>query len=177
MTMPHHAGQDDRVPAAAGPALATDPDVDLHDAGQRREFGDHPAMLLATIATGGALGALARAGVGTALTHPAGSFAWSTFLINVTGCFVLGAVMVVVTELTTPHRLVRPFLGVGMLGGYTTFSTSILDFHQMVSAGAARTGLAYLAGMLMTGLAAVYLGSATGRMLGRVLRRGGVRRR
>jgi CrcB protein len=46
----------------------------------------------------------------------------------------MGALMVTITELTSPHRLVRPFLGVGVLGGYTTFSTYCVNLQQMLAA-------------------------------------------
>ena len=65
---------------------------------------------------------------------------WATFLINVSGCALIGVLMVTITELTSPHRLVRPLLGLGVLGGYTTFSTYSVEIHQMLAVG--RPGLA-----------------------------------
>jgi CrcB protein len=76
----------------------------------------------------------------------------------VSGCFLIGILTVLVTEVGTAHHLVRPFLGVGVLGGYTTFSTYAGDVQQLVTAGAARTGLLYLAGTLVAALAAVSAG-------------------
>ncbi len=66
--------------------------------------------------------------------------------------------MVLITEAWTAHRLVRPFLGVGVLGGFTTFSTYAVEVQQAVAAGAVRTGLLYLAGTLVAALVAVRLG-------------------
>lgn len=111
--------------------------------------------VLAAIAAGGAIGALARYGLATAWPHLPGDFPWATFVTNVSGCFLIGVLMVLITEVFTPHHLVRPFLGVGVLGGYTTFSTYAGDVEQLVAGGSPRVGLVYLAGTLLTALAAV----------------------
>lgn len=86
--------------------------------------------VLAAVALGGVIGACARYGVG--LLRPLGplAFPWSTLLVNVAGCAAMGVLMVLVTEVLTPHRLVRPFLGTGVLGGFTTFSTYAVDVHR-----------------------------------------------
>src|SRR5439155_22545212 len=75
-----------------------------------------------------------------------------------------GVLMVLITEVWAAHRLLRPFLGVGVLGGYTTFSTYSVDIQQLVAAGAARAALAYLAGTLVAALAARYAGIALTRL-------------
>lgn len=93
------------------------------------------ADVLAVIAAGGAIGAEARFGVGRLLPHPDGAWPWSTLLVNVSGCVLIGVLMVVITELTEAHRLVRPFLGVGVLGGYTTFSTATVETLAQLVAG------------------------------------------
>jgi CrcB protein len=72
--------------------------------------------------------------------------------------------MVLITEVWAAHRLLRPFLGTGVLGGYTTFSTYTVDTQQLVAAGAARTGLLYLAGTLVGALAAGYAGISLTRL-------------
>jgi fluoride exporter len=142
----------------------TDPDVDLHVAGQRRELAQQPWTVLAAISAGGMLGALARYGLATAWPHTLGGFPWATFVTNVSGCLLIGVLMVAITEVWTVHRLVRPFLGVGVLGGYTTFSTAIVDVQQLVAAGAARTALLYLFGTLATAVAAVAAGVGVTRL-------------
>ncbi len=53
--------------------------------------------------------------------------------------------MVLLLELTSPHRLARPFLGVGVLGGYTTYSTFAVDVERLVLAHRPLTALAYVA--------------------------------
>ncbi|UBU09147.1 fluoride efflux transporter CrcB [Nonomuraea gerenzanensis] len=132
-----------------------DPDVDLHVPAQRAE---PLGPVLAAIAAGGALGALARFGAQTALPNGPADFPWATFLVNVSGCLLIGVLMVVITEVRRAHRLVRPFLGVGVLGGYTTFSTYAVDVRRAVAAGAPVTGLVYLAATMLAALAAVAAG-------------------
>ncbi|GAA3557244.1 hypothetical protein GCM10022419_042390 [Nonomuraea rosea] len=124
--------------------------------------GDRPreplAPVLAVIAAGGALGALARHGAQAALPAGPADFPWATFWVNVSGCLLIAVLMVVITEVRRAHRLVRPFLGVGVLGGYTTFSTYAVDVQRLATAGRAVTGLLYLAGTLVAALAAVAAG-------------------
>ena len=104
------------------------------------------------------MGALGRYALAGAWPHQPGHFPWATFVTNVSGCFLIGILMVLITEVWAAHRLLRPFLGVGVLGGFTTFSTYTGDVQQMVAAGAARAALLYLAGTLIAALAAVYAG-------------------
>ena len=125
--------------------------------------------MLGTIAIGGAVGALGRYGLATAWPHAPRHFPWATFVTNVSGCFLIGVLMVLINEVWSAHRLVRPFLGVGVLGGYTTFSTYIGEVQQLVTSGAARSGLLYLIGTPLAALAAVHLGLTVTR---RTTRRG-----
>lgn len=99
--------------------------------------------MLGAIAAGGVVGAEARYGLGLWLPHSAGAWPWSTLLINLSGCFLIGVLMVVVTELVSAHHLVRPFLGVGVLGGYTTFSTATVDTLTLLDAGRPLVALGY----------------------------------
>jgi fluoride exporter len=140
-----------------GPA-PVDSDVDLHVPAERAELTPSPLPVLGAISAGGVIGALARYSLSEAWPHPAASFPWSTFVINVTGCFLIGILMVIVTEVVPHRRLVRPFLGVGVLGGYTTFSTYIVDIHKAATAGAPWTALLYLASTLVAAVFAVWLG-------------------
>src|SRR4029079_17722304 len=117
----------------------------------------HTAVVLA-VAAGGCLGAEARWALAEALPHDAGQLPWSTLLANVVGCFLIGVLMVLVTERWPHRRLARPFLGTGILGGFTTFSTYVVDTRAL--AAAHRPGLAavYLVGTLVVGLFAVVAG-------------------
>lgn len=114
--------------------------------------------VLAVISAGGVVGALARYGLGVTSGDRPGDFAWTTFGVNVSGCLLIGVLMVLITDVWPTRRLLRPFLGTGVLGGYTTFSTYVVDVQQLLDAGAPRTALAYLAGTLLAALAAVYVG-------------------
>jgi CrcB protein len=79
----------------------------------------------------------------------------------------MGALMVVVLELARPGRYLRPFLGVGVLGGYTTFSTFMLDLHGLADGGHALTAAAYVAGSLAAGLGAIRVGALAARLASR----------
>jgi CrcB protein len=114
--------------------------------------------VLGVISAGGAIGALARYGIGYAFPAAPTGFPWATFVVNVSGCLLIGVLMVLVTEVWTGRPLVRPFLGVGVLGGFTTFSTYAVDIQRLVNGGAAVTALGYLSATVAAALAAVYLG-------------------
>ena len=126
-----------------------------------------PWPTLGVIAVGGAIGALARQGLWTAFPHRAATFDWTTLAINAGGCALIGALMTVVTEVRHVHRLAGPFLAVGVLGGFTTFSTYIVEAQQEITAGAPVTGLAYLAATLAAAMLAVYTGVTVTRLLAR----------
>ncbi|MEU8518056.1 CrcB family protein [Streptomyces sp. NBC_01216] len=116
------------------------------------------------VAAGGALGAAARYGAMLAWPTPSGAFPWTTFTVNAVGCAAIGALVVLVTETgTTAHPLVRPFLGTGVLGGFTTFSAYALDTQRLLSAGETARGLAYLAATVPATLAAVWAATAATR--------------
>ncbi|MEU6678470.1 fluoride efflux transporter CrcB [Streptomyces sp. NPDC046925] len=120
-----------------------------------RESGVWPVV--AVVAVGGAIGASARYGASLLWPTAPGAFPTTTLLVNVVGCAVMGAFMVILTEvMRTPHRLLRPFFGTGVLGGFTTFSTYAMDIERLVKDGHARTGLAYLGLTLLAALAAVW---------------------
>ena len=140
------------------PGPPVDPDVDLHVPEQRAELRRAPWATLGAISAGGVLGALARFGLSSAFPYGPAEFPWPVFWVNVSGCLLIGVLMVLVTEVLRAHRLVRPFLGVGVLGGYTTFSTYAVDVQRAVEHGAPRVGLAYLAVTLVAALAAVLAG-------------------
>jgi CrcB protein len=123
--------------------------------------------VLAVVAAGGVLGALARYGLGVAFPLQARHFPWTTFAVNVSGCLLIGVLVVLVTEVWAAHRLLRPFLGTGLLGGYTTFSTYEVDVRDLVVDRAPATAAAYLAGTLAAALLATYLGVLVTRALTR----------
>lgn len=144
-----------------------DPDVDLTVPAQRREIVAHPGAVLAAIAVGGAVGAEARYALALVWPHGPGAWPWATLLTNVSGCLLIGVLMVLITERYRAHPLTRPLLGVGFLGGYTTFSTYAVD--AVGAAGAGRPGLAaaYVVVTPLLALAAARLGIAATRRLTR----------
>ncbi|HJQ44784.1 MAG TPA: fluoride efflux transporter CrcB [Amycolatopsis sp.] len=123
----------------------------------RRVARSH-APVAAVIAIGGGLGALARYGLALELPTRPGQFPWGTFITNIAGCFLIGVLMVLVTAVWSAHRLVRPFLGVGFLGGFTTFSTYAVEARGLLQPGEVLVAFAYLGGTLVGAMGAVILG-------------------
>lgn len=124
--------------------------------------------LLGVIAAGGAVGSLGRYAVGLVLPHPSGGLPWSTLAVNVSGCLAMGLLVVWVLSMEEPHPWLRPFLGVGVLGGWTTFSGYTLDIHALTGAGRGALALTYLVASLVVGLVAVGVGVSVGeRVFGR----------
>jgi CrcB protein len=132
----------------------------------RRPRSWDPAVL-AMIAAGGVLGAEARYGMSVLIPYQPGQWPWAIWLVNISGCFLIGVLMVIMTELSSPHRLVRPFLGVGVLGGYTTFSTYAVEVLQLHDAGRTAEALGYLAVTPVVAVVACAAGTAATRILWR----------
>jgi CrcB protein len=125
-----------------------------------------------TVGVGGALGSVARYALAAA--WPADGLPWATFVTNVGGCLLIGVLMVLIVEVWVAHRLVRPFLGVGVLGGFTTFSTYTVQTQQLLQADRALLALGYLLGAMVAALLAVQLGIVLARLVTRRrIRRGG----
>lgn len=135
-----------------------DPDIDLRFPSQRRELTQSHGVVLAVIALGGGLGALARYGLAELVPTPPGHFPWSTFSTNVAGCFLIGVLMVLITEVWSAHPLTRPFLGVGFLGGFTTFSTYAIETRGLLQPGIVGVAVGYLAGTAVCAMLAVIAG-------------------
>ncbi len=108
--------------------------------------------VIAAVAVGGVAGAEARYVLAVAFPQTPGDWPWTTFWINVTGCVLIGVLLTVLSELTSPHPLLRPLLGVGVLGGYTTFSTWSVEAVGLVAAGHPGVASAYV---VVTPVAAV----------------------
>jgi CrcB protein len=123
-----------------------------------------PWDVLGAVALGGVIGASARYGISLAWPASAAGFPWAIFVVNASGCALIGALMVVIVERGTAHRLARPFFGTGVLGGYTTFSTYAVDVTRLIQAGAARTALAYLVATPITALLAAWIGTVLARL-------------
>ena len=112
------------------------------------------------VAVGGVLGVLARYGIGRATLHHE-SLLWSTVAVNIAGSFLLGL-------LVAGHwfgRDLREGLGVGFLGGFTTFSTFSVQAVLEVDAGEPGRAIAYVLASVVGGLVAATAGYALGRRL------------
>jgi len=118
------------------------------------------------ISIGAVLGANARYLIGGWVADRLGaSFPYGTLLINLTGSFLLGMILAIVSQRASAPIWVRTGLAVGLIGSYTTFSTFGAETYSMLSAGslllAALNILASVAGSLV----AVYLGMQVGRLI------------
>ena len=142
-----------------------DDDVDLPDPRRRRDLAEYGRWVLLVIAAGGVVGAELRYGVGVLLPSGSRSFPWATVLVNVTGGFGIGVLMTVLGRSARPHPLLRPFLGVGILGGFTTFSTYSTDTFRLIDVGRPVLALGYAALTLFAALAATVAGMVVGSAL------------
>jgi fluoride exporter len=140
--------------------------------GGRTKGGRRPAEpwgRVVAIAIGGAVGTLARYGTSRAVPAATLGFPWPTFLVNVTGSMLLGLVVTLLVERWPPTRFLRPFVAIGFCGGFTTFSTMVVEAAQRGQHGRAGLAAAYLVVSLAAGLvaAAVGIGLARGQFLPR----------
>jgi CrcB protein len=118
------------------------------------------------VALGGALGASARYSIDHFIEERVSSvFPWATFLINVSGCLLIG---ILTEQLVDRHHLpawIRVGVIVGVIGGYTTFSTFDQEAFTLIESRDYFVTLAYLVGSVTVGLLAVWAGTALGRAL------------
>lgn len=117
-----------------------------------------PGTLLALVALGGAVGALGRHGLSVALPTDPGALPLATLLTNLSGCLALGLLV----GRQPPTSWLRPFLGTGVLGGFTTFSAFALETDRLLLA-APLVAVAYVAASLVGGLVLTAAGLRWGR--------------
>ncbi len=129
-----------------------DPDVDLHVPGQRSELARHPAAVLGAIAA--AVGAPLRYLADRAVQrrHDS-SFPWGTFLVNVVGCLVLGAVAG-----ASPSPGAVALVGTGFCGALTTYSAFGWEVLRLAETGIRWTAVGYVLASTAAGLAAAAVG-------------------
>lgn len=130
--------------------------------------GRAPVEVIGAVAVGGALGAAARYGLAVLWPTAPTGLPWATLTTNVVGCALLGALMQTIAVRIAPHRLLRPFLGTGVLGGFTTFSTYAVETRHLFAIGKVWLAGGYAFGTLAAALSAVWLGRW---VAARVLRR------
>jgi CrcB protein len=117
------------------------------------------------IGVAGALGALARYGLEGWVSRRAGSFPWGTFVVNVSGSFVLGLLVTLLGERFAVAPWLRASLTIGFLGAYMTFSTLSLESYRLLESRSYALAGANLAGSLTAGLLALYGGVVLGRAI------------
>jgi len=118
------------------------------------------------VAAGGALGALARYVVDRSIEARAfGLFPSSTFTINLSGCFVVGAVVAALVDRHHTPEWLRLGLVMGVLGGYTTFSTFGQETLDLIEEGRLAVAVTYAVASVAIGVAAVFAGSRLGRLV------------
>lgn len=115
-------------------------------------------VIVVALGCGGVVGAVVRYAVSLAIPTPVNHFPWSTFLINVSGSAILGFILVLLIEQFPRGRLVRPLVGSGVIGAYTTFSTLEVDTLLLFRGHQFGVGVIYLVSSLLAGLVAVWLG-------------------
>jgi fluoride exporter len=125
---------------------------------------------IASIAIGGGLGTIARYALSVAL--PAGhGFPWAIFVVNVSGSFMLGLLVVYLLEIWPPRRFLRPFLAVGLIGGYTTFSSYAGGVLTLLTGGRPALADAYALSSILAALIAVWCGVHAARLPARLRER------
>lgn len=117
------------------------------------------------VATGGALGAMARYWVYNAGPFPGQKSAISTVVVNVAGSLVIGAMYVLVSERALLPEEWRSFVSIGLLGAFTTYSTYSLDALQLLQQGMVGTALLYLLGTMLVCLLAAWAGVQLARIV------------
>ena len=125
-------------------------------------------MTVAGVAIAGALGALARYGIGTALGPRASdprAFPLGTFVVNLTGTFVLGVLAVLFAERVIASAWLRTSLTVGFLGAYTTFSAFSLETVRLIENGGAVVAATYVVASVVLGVLAAYSGMTLARSI------------
>lgn len=111
------------------------------------------------IAIGGAIGAIARYQIAAVIQAriPVG-FPYGTFVVNVTGCLIMGFVTALLTERLVVHPNWRFLIPIGFVGAYTTFSTFELETFRAVSEGAWPVAAANIIGSCLAGYVALWAG-------------------
>ena len=123
-------------------------------------------MRVVWVGVGGFFGSAARYWIGGLVNRFArGAFPWATLIVNVTGCFILGLLMTVLTERFLPHPNVRTALTVGFVGAYTTFSTFAFESVRLGQDGAFGLAAVNVVASVVVGLAAAWIGIAVGQAL------------
>ena len=123
-------------------------------------MASHDYRELGAIFAGGALGALARAVLGTLAVPDPGRWPWPTFIVNIVGAVLVGYFTTRLLERLPLSSYRRPLLGTGFCGGLTTFSTMQVESLTMIEHGHWALAATYSTSSIVLGLLAVYLSTA-----------------
>jgi len=115
---------------------------------------------LAAIFVGGFVGAIGRVEVARALAVAPSAWPWPTFAVNVVGAFLLGYFATRLQERLPLSAYRRPFLGTGLCGGLTTFSTLQVELLKMLNAGHVGLAAAYAGATIAAGFGAIWIATA-----------------
>jgi CrcB protein len=150
-------------PAGLHLPLPVDSDVDW-EPGTGAAARPHLApAILGAVFVGGCAGGLARYGLMEALPAGATDWPWAVLLANTGGAFLLGVLLVLVLEVWTRTTLLRPLLGTGFCGGFTTMSSVVVTTDRWLADGSAARALGYVAVTVVAGLLAAFTGLLAGR--------------
>jgi CrcB protein len=119
----------------------------------------HPLGKLAAIYAGGVVGALIRVGLAQAFPPGEGAWPWPTFAVNMVGALLLGYFSALLRD-HPEESLAHPFLGIGICGTLTTFSTMQLELFDLFDEGQLALAAAYCAATIALGFLSVRLGIA-----------------
>ena len=114
--------------------------------------------MLFSVGVGGGLGALARYYIAGWIQPAGAAFNWGIFIVNITGGFLMGLIVEASALKLNLSPELRSFLTVGILGGYTTFSTFSLDSALLLQKGQYALAAAYVIGSVVLSIAALFAG-------------------
>ena len=121
------------------------------------------ASVVGAVFAGGCVGGLARYAVTQHWPTPDDRFPWPTFTVNVAGAFILGVLIVVVSDVLRGSTYLRPLIGTGFCGALTTFSSVVVTADEQIAHGHASLAVTYLVTSIVVGLLAAWAGLLLGR--------------
>lgn len=122
-------------------------------------LGKDPREVVAVF-VGGGIGAVVRAALGKALETQPGTWPWATFIVNMVGAFLLGYFSTRLLERLPASSYRRPFLGTGLCGGLTTFSTMQVEIVKIFEDGYLALGIGYASASIVGGLVVLHVATA-----------------